>query len=171
MGKLRKGIDIRRVDNRNMGAGSIMRQVGIWEGFVVAIADMAKGAGSVLIAMALGVETIWVMAAGFGAILGHNYPFTVGFRGGQGVSTIMGVFFVLAPQPMLVMLAVMAITLALTRHIFSMTLLSAPLLPLLIWLFGLPVGLAYFSLLVIVYVVFRSRHRLKELRIAGTKSH
>jgi glycerol-3-phosphate acyltransferase PlsY len=111
------------------------------------------------------------MAAGFGAILGHNYPFTVSFKGGQGVSTIMGVFFVLAAQPMLVMLAVMAITLALTRHIFSMTLLSAPLLPLLIWLFGLPTELAYFSLIVIVYVIFRSRHRLKELRVTGTREH
>ena len=85
--KLRKGIDIRDVDVHNMGAGATFRQVGIWEGLVVLFADVAKGAGAVLIAQAFGLSQLWLLGAGTAALLGHAYPIYVGFRGGQGVAS------------------------------------------------------------------------------------
>ena len=78
--KMRKGIDIRTVDVRNMGGGSVLRQVGIWEGALVLVVDMAKGAASIYIAQALGVSILWVFGAGFAAILGHNYPLYLSTR-------------------------------------------------------------------------------------------
>jgi len=59
--KQRKGIDIREVGVRNMGSGNVKREVGLWEGFVVLIADVAKGAGAILVAQALGVPQPWVL--------------------------------------------------------------------------------------------------------------
>jgi glycerol-3-phosphate acyltransferase PlsY len=167
--KLRKGIDIREVDTGNMGAGSTFRQVGLWEGAVVFLVDAAKGAAAILVAQALGVYQPFVLAAGFAAILGHSFPFSIGFRGGQGVSTIMGIFFVLAPEAMLVILGLMGIALFLTRHVFSMTCIAAPFLPLLIWLFGGSTTLTFYSLAVIVFVVFRNRRRLREFRLVANK--
>lgn len=169
MSKVRKGIDIREVDTRNMGAGSTFRQIGIWEGFVVFAVDAGKGAGAVLIAQALGVSQPFVLAAGFAAILGHSYPFAIGFRGGQGVSTIMGIFFVLAPEVMLIMLGLLGLALLLTRHIFSMTCIAAPFLPLLIWLFDKSVMLLCYSLVIIAFVLFRNLHRLKEFHLTANK--
>ena len=169
MSKVRKGIDIREVDTRNMGAGSTFRQIGIWEGFVVFAVDAGKGAGAVLIAQALGVSQPFVLAAGFAAILGHSYPFAIGFRGGQGVATIMGIFFVLAPEVMLIMLGLLGLALLLTRHIFSMTCIAAPFLPLLIWLFDKSVMLLCYSLVVIAFVLFRNLHRLKEFHLIANK--
>lgn len=90
--KLRKGIDIREVDVGNVGAASTFRQIGLWEGAVVFLVDAAKGAAAILVAQALGVYQPWFLVAGFAAILGHSFPFSIGFRGGQGVSTIMGIF-------------------------------------------------------------------------------
>ena len=169
MGKVRKGIDIREVDTRNVGAGSTFRQVGMWEGFVVFAVDAGKGAGAVLFAQALGVSQPFALAAGFAAILGHSYPFAIGFRGGQGVSTIMGIFLVLAPEAMLVILGLMGLALLLTRHVFSMTCIVAPFLPLLIWLFGDSTTLIFYSLVIIVFVAFRNWHRLKEFRLIANK--
>jgi glycerol-3-phosphate acyltransferase PlsY len=169
MGKVRKGIDIREVDTRNMGAGSTFRQIGMWEGFVVFAVDAGKGAGAVLIAQALGVSQPLVLAAGFAAILGHSYPFAIGFRGGQGVATIMGIFFVLAPEVMLIMLGLLGLALLLTRHVFSMTCIAAPFLPFLIWLFDRSVMLLGYSLVVIALVLFRNRHRLKEFHLIANR--
>lgn len=167
MGRVRKGIDIRQVDTGNMGAGSTIRQIGLWEGLVVAAVDMGKGAGAVLTAQALDVSQVWLLASGFAAILGHSYPFAIGFRGGQGVATIIGIFLVLAPLPMIIVLGLMGLALLLTRHIFSMTCLAAPFLPILIWLFEKSVILLVYSLVIIVFVVFRNRHRLKEFHIVA----
>src|SRR4030042_1754102 len=138
--KMRKGIDIRDVDAGNMGAGNVMRQVGIWEGVVVIVVDMAKGAAPIFIAQAFGVSLPWVLAAGFAAILGHNYPVYVGFRGGQGVATIMGIFFVITPIAMAIIFGLMGIVLLVTprrfpHFLFVMVCIMSPLLPLLAWLF------------------------------------
>ncbi|MDH5695455.1 MAG: glycerol-3-phosphate acyltransferase [Dehalococcoidia bacterium] len=170
MGKSRKGIDIREVDTRNMGAGSTFRQVGLWEGAVVALVDIGKGAAAILVAQAVGVSQPFVLAAGFAAILGHSFPFSIGFRGGQGVATIMGIFLVLAPEVMLVILGLMGVALLLTRHIFTMTCITAPFLPLLIWLFDKSAMFLFYSLVIIAFVVFRNRHRLKEFRLVANKN-
>ena len=78
MARLRKGIDIRNCGVGNVGAVNVYRHVGVWEGLVVAFADIAKGAAAVLIAQALGVTQLWVLGAGFAALLGHNYPIFIG---------------------------------------------------------------------------------------------
>ena len=168
--KLRKGIDIREVGVGNMGAGNVIREVGLWEGAVVAIVDIGKGVAAILIAQTMGVSQPWLLAAGFAAILGHSFPFSIGFRGGQGVDTIIGIFLVLAPGVMVVTLGLMGIALFFTRHIFSMTCIAAPFLPLLIWLSGGSAMLIFYSLAVIAFVVFRNRHRLKEFQLIANKS-
>lgn len=163
MCRLRKGIDIRQVDVRNMGAGSTMRQCGKWEGAVVGIVDIGKGAAAVLLAQFVGADYLFVLAAGFAALLGHNFPFSIGFKGGQGVATVMGVFFALAPQAMVLMLIVMGIVLLVTRHIFSMIFIVSPFLPLFIWISGLDGSLVIFSIFIVGWIIFRSRARLRDL--------
>lgn len=171
MGKARKGIDIREVDNHNMGAGSTIRQVGLWEGIVVAIVDMAKGAGAVWIAQALDVHYLFVFLAAFAALLGHNFPFSIGFRGGQGVATVIGIFIALAPGPMVLLFGIMGVVLLITRHIFSMSFVVGLLLPIALWLFGMEGPLILFSILIVAYIVFRSRHRLKDIRLITRSSN
>jgi glycerol-3-phosphate acyltransferase PlsY len=169
--KLRKGADIREIDyTGNMGAGAVFRQVGRWEGAIVAVLDIGKGAAAVLAAQAMGVSLPWVLAASFAAVLGHSYPPYIGFRGGQGVATIIGIFLVLAPKAMACTLGVLGLALLLTRHIFTMTCIAAPFLAFFIWLFNGIGMVLYFSLVIIAFVVFRSRNRLKEFRIKASKT-
>ena len=158
--RLRKGIDIRDIDTGNVGAGSVFRQVGIWEGAVVSIVDIAKGAAAILIAQALGVSQPWVLGAGFASIIGHGFPIYIGFRGGQGVATIMGIFFVLTPEAMGITYGIIAVALLLTRNIFVSTVIASPFLLLSIWLLEGSVILLVYSIVIVIFVVFRSRRRL-----------
>ena len=173
--RLRKGIDIRDVDVGNMGGGNVLRQVGIWEGALVIVVDMAKGAAAILIAQAMGISLPWVLGAGFAALLGHNYPVYVGFRGGQGVACIMGIFFILTPLAMAVPFVAMGVPLLITRrkfpHFLFVTIcIICPLLPISIWLFyGSEILLLYYALFIIAFLLFKSRRRLKELKVVISK--
>jgi len=159
--RLKKGIDIRDVDTGNMGAGSVMREVGRWEGAVVAIVDVAKGAAAIFIAQALGVPYPWVLGAGFAAIVGHGFPVYIGFRGGQGAATVIGVMFVLSPVVMGITIGIIAVALLFTHHIFVSIAITSPFLPLVIWLVEGEATLICYSLAIIAFIMFRSRRRLK----------
>jgi glycerol-3-phosphate acyltransferase PlsY len=96
--RLVKGVDIRELGDGNMGARNTFRNLGFWPGLAVALADGSKGALSVLIARWLGFNLFWQASAGVMALIGHDYPIYVKFRGGQGLATIMGIFLALFPN-------------------------------------------------------------------------
>ena len=77
------------------------------------VLDAAKGTAAVLLAAHWGEET--AILAGLGAFLGHLFPVWLGFRGGKGVATALGVFVALAPVEAAVALAVYAIVYGIWR--------------------------------------------------------
>lgn len=170
MAKWRKGIDIREVGVGNMGAGNVIREVGLVEGAVVAVADIGKGAAAIAVAQSLlGVSQVWVMGAGLAAIMGHSFPIYIGFRGGQGVATVIGIFSVLAPLATLITLLPLGAVLLISRNIFASTLVMGPLLPLVVWLVEGSTTLTLYALGIVGLLVFRSRHRLREARAVVPK--
>jgi len=162
MGRLRKGIDIRNYDMGNMGAGNVIRHVGIWEGIVVILADVSKGAGAILIAQALEVSQPWLLGAGFSALLGHSFPIFVGFRGGRGSATLIGIFLVLAPKEIGVTFGIMAIPFVITHNNAFSLFIGFTFLPLVIWLFGGSMTLVFYSLAVLVFLIARSFPMVKQ---------
>jgi len=168
--KLRAGIDIRTVDIGNVGAGSVIRTVGLAEGIAALAGDAGKGFAAIALAQALEVGIIWTMGAGFAAVLGHIFPVYLGFRGGQGVATVIGVFSALAPKVICIELAVMGIVLLLnvrsraSRRLFLCSAVAAPVLPPLILLVYHSWLLACYALLVVSFIAFRNRDRLRHPR-------
>jgi len=167
--KLRKGVDIREADaTGNVGTASVFRQVGLWEGALVAAADIAKGAVAIFIAQLLGVTEPWILAAGFAVVLGHSFPPYIGFRGGQGVAALIGVYLILAPMATAVMLGLMGIVLLLIRRIFLMLCIVGPFLSLFVWVFHGSTLLILFSLAIVVFLALRSRggfQQFKEIKL------
>jgi len=163
--RYRKGIDIREVGVRNMGSANVIREVGKWAGALVVVFDIGKGAASIYIAQLLGVPLPWVLAAGFAAMLGHNYPVYIGFRGGKGIATVMGIFFVLSPLSMAITTAIIGVFLLFTRSFFIAVELASPFFLLLVW-YVEGVGAIFFCAVAIVaFQLFRSRGRLKEAKM------
>ena len=167
-----RGVDIRSVDIGNVGGGSVLRQVGIWQGAMVLFIDMAKGAAAVLIAQALGLSYLWVLAVGLAAILGHVFPVFIGFKGGQGVATIIGIYFVLAPLAMGTVFVLLGIPLLILRRrfihlLFLVICVAAPVLLFFTWLYSwllseANIELVLYTVLLMVLLVLKNAHRLKE---------
>jgi glycerol-3-phosphate acyltransferase PlsY len=193
-----KGVDIRDVDTGNVGAGSVMRTLGVSKGIAVGFLDAAKGFCTCwLTAWVLGrpdtlslvrgtsyiwnvwilkqpelfssaayVPDIWVYSAGFAALLGHCFPLYIGFRGGQGVATVVGIFLYVAPLAGFCTMIVLNVLLlaqyknALHR-IFLSCLIASPTLPVFIWIFYPSLPLLVFSLIIIIFIVVRNIPRIK----------
>jgi glycerol-3-phosphate acyltransferase PlsY len=87
-----KGIDIRTLGSKNAGATNVVRSVGKAAGILVFIIDFLKGVAAIALARALsGGEAYSAMLVGLAAIIGHIYPVYIGFKGGKGVATALGV--------------------------------------------------------------------------------
>lgn len=161
--KLRRDIDIRKLGRGNVGAANVMREVGIWEGAVVAVVDVGKGAAAIIFSQALGVSQPWLLGAGGAAVLGHNFPVYIGFRGGQGVATVIGVVLALSPITAAIACGIIGIALLLTRHIFASIVIAAPFFPLIMWLVEKSLTLVSFALAIVLFIGFRNRRGLKEM--------
>jgi acyl phosphate:glycerol-3-phosphate acyltransferase len=93
----RRGVDLREHGSGNIGATNAARTLGLATGLVVLALDAAKGALAVWLAIRITGEPHLVAATGFAAIVGHCFSPFLGFKGGKGVATTLGVFAVLAP--------------------------------------------------------------------------
>ncbi len=93
LGKLLKGIDIREHGDGNAGTTNAKKVLGLGPAIVCGIYDLGKGLLAMWIAYKLGADPIFMYAAGYAAIIGHIFPFYLGFRGGQGVATAVGILF------------------------------------------------------------------------------
>jgi len=90
--KYLKGVDIRDHGSGNVGATNAGRILGRNWGIAIALFDMLKGGIIVWIAWAAGAGHMTMALTGAAAVLGHNYPFWLHYRGGKGVATTFGVF-------------------------------------------------------------------------------
>ena len=152
-----------------MGGANVIREVGKWAGALTLVFDIGKGAVSIYIAQLLGVSLPWVLVAGFAAMLGHNYPMYIGFRGGKGIATVMGIFFVLSPLAMAGTAVIIGILILITRSIFVAIEIASPFFLLLVW-YVEGVGAMFFcTVAIVVFQLFRSRGRLKELKAVITR--
>jgi glycerol-3-phosphate acyltransferase PlsY len=165
--RMRKGVDIRNVGSGNMGAANVMRQIGAHEGVFVGLIDIAKGAGAILIAQALNVSELWLFGSGFGALVGHNFPVFAGFKGGRGSATIIGIFLVLAPEAILVTLAVVAIPFFTTHKFMAALFIGFGLLPLFVWLFEGSLPLVRFVLIIDLFMLVRNLSGIKQILAKG----
>jgi glycerol-3-phosphate acyltransferase PlsY len=103
LGRVTAGRDIRAIGDENAGAANAFRELGARSGIIVGIIDAAKGSAVILIAQAVNISQPIVLLAGLSAVVGHNWPIFLGFRGGRGVSTTLGILYVLVTIPMLVL--------------------------------------------------------------------
>ena len=132
------GVDIRQVGDGNMGAKNTFESVGWLPGLVAAAADVGKGALSVAMARQFKLPENVVLLAGACVVLGHDFPLFLGFRGGQGMAAIVGIFGVLFPYETGIALLVLAAALAITRNWDLSCTICFGLLPVSLWLAGRP---------------------------------
>ncbi|MEQ8356692.1 MAG: glycerol-3-phosphate 1-O-acyltransferase PlsY [Kiloniellaceae bacterium] len=124
--------DVRQIGSGNIGATNVLRTGNKGLAAATLLLDGGKGAAAVLIAQQLG-DPDTALAAAFGAVLGHLFPVWLGFKGGKGVATTLGVFLALSPLLGAACCALWLIVAFATRYSSLAALLSLAAAPLLSW--------------------------------------
>jgi len=127
------GADIRQTGSGGTGATNVSRRAGKAAGVLTLLLDAAKGSAAVLIAKALTGDEWVIAAAAIAALVGHIFPVWLGFRGGKGVATGVGIFLVLAPIALLCAGVVFVAIVVLTRYVSLGSIIAAVLIPVLVW--------------------------------------
>lgn len=132
------GSDVRHQGSGNTGATNVLRQVGAQAGFATLALDAVKGGAAVVLARLCLTSDFevnwWVSAAALAAVLGHIFPVWLGFRGGKGVATSLGVFLGLAPGAVLCVALIFLVVVWTTKYVSLGSITAAAMLPLCVWL-------------------------------------
>ena len=159
--------DLRAIGSGNIGATNVLRTGNKGAAAATLILDGAKGAVAVMLARALGGAEDAAQVAALAAFLGHLYPVWLGFKGGKGVATFLGIMLALAWPVGLACCVTWLVGAFVTRISSAGALLAAALSP--IWLFAFDHGtllVLTFVLTVLIYI----RHAANLARIkAGTE--
>jgi acyl phosphate:glycerol-3-phosphate acyltransferase len=167
-----RGVDVRELGSRNLGATNVYRVLGPGLGIATLLLDVAKGALPVWLVPKLGLAQGWpggpatcAVAVGLAAVAGHIWTCFAGFKGGKGVATTVGVLLAIAPLAFAVFLGVFVLTVALTRYISLGSVLGALAfaVTLLIRSGGLGSPAAWLGSLLALLVIVRHRENLRRL--------
>jgi glycerol-3-phosphate acyltransferase PlsY len=156
--------------SKNIGATNIFRTAGKRLGILTLVGDLLKGAIPVVIAIQWGESDLWIAIAGLTPILGHIFPIFLGFRGGKGVATALGIYLVISPIAVLIECLIFAGIVWKSRFISLGSLTCATTIPILIAFFRSD-SKAYFIISVIIAALILYRHQSNISRLLqGTEN-
>ncbi len=167
--------DIRKTGSGNIGATNVARSGAKGLGILTLVLDALKGFLAVVIARhfaqqyGLPAQDL-AAAAALAAVVGHCFPVWLGFRGGKGVATALGVFLALAPLTVLCLLGVFLVIVMLTKFVSLASIVAAALFP----LFALPhatrtpIVLAGYILIPLI-VILKHHQNIRRL-LSGTEN-
>ena len=165
IGRLKKGVDIRETGGGNIGALNVYRNVGPIYGLSALAADIGKGAMAVVIAGWLDLSLPWICVAGFAAIVGHNWPVFLKFKGGKGAATVLGVLLAFMPIPLLIAGGLVLVFIAITSNV-RLALCAMVFTPLFAWLLNGDLDMIYIYyplallLFIGIYTLIGLKHEL-----------
>jgi acyl phosphate:glycerol-3-phosphate acyltransferase len=167
-GRFSIGQDIRQVGDANMGAANAYRVLGARIGIAVYFIDAVKGALPVIIARWFDLSQSYVFITGVATVVGHNWPVFLGFRGGRGESTTIGILYVVNTIPALVMTIPTVLTLIITKNVIVTSAFLFIILPVVSWMLGVPSAIIAYGLVLPIMVAIT--HYLRIRKPARTKS-
>jgi glycerol-3-phosphate acyltransferase PlsY len=149
--------DIRAIGSGNIGATNVLRTGRKGLAAVTLLGDMLKGTAAVLIAGALWGRNA-SLAAALGAVLGHVFPVWLGFKGGKGVATYIGVLLALSWPAVVAFALVWVAVAAITRYSSLAGLSASAFAPvfLLWWTADAAIALLFFALTALLWMMHRA---------------
>lgn len=158
--------DVRKIGSGNIGATNVLRTGNKKLAAATLLLDALKGTAAAAIASRWGIEA--GIAAGLAAFLGHLYPVWLGFKGGKGIATYIGVLLGLAPIMVLLFAAIWLGMAKLTRYSSLSALVATLVVPVVLLVSGYgKIGLLFVVMSIITWI----KHRANIQRLlAGTES-
>lgn len=172
IGKVFAGIDLREHGSKNIGFTNALRVLGPKLGIPVLLIDVVKAVlPIVLLPLLMPLELnpeVHSVSLGLAVLLGNLFSLFMGFKGGKGVATSLGVFLALAPLSVLIALGAFILAFALTRYVSMGSLVSAVVLPTSIGILHGPGYTLAMGVAAAVFVVFKHRANVERL-MKGTE--
>ena len=161
-------IDITKRGSGNIGATNVARELGMKWGIITLILDLLKGFVPVVLfshffAQAGPFHEAALAGIGICALLGHMFPVFLGFRGGKGVATALGVYLAISPLSCLCSLVVFIIIVMIWNYISLGSMLLAAVMPVFLILFGKPQPLIIGSLIMAVLICYKHKVNIQAL--------
>lgn len=172
VGKYFYGVDVREHGSKNAGATNTFRVLGKRAGIPVLFFDILKGWAAVKLANFAATETIsdtaytnLQLALGLAAVIGHIFPLYVGFRGGKGIATLLGVVLALSPQAAGLCIVLFLSVLLITNYVSLSSMIASVAFPVIIIIIQkntIP-SLTIFSIVVAILVLFTHQKNIERL--------
>lgn len=175
IGKGLFGTDVRQFGSKNIGATNTYRVLGLKVALPVFICDALKGAIGVLLLASYGPA--FAVLGGILAMVGHNWSIFLGFKGGRGVATGLGVLIALSPLVAVICFAIWGIIVYPTKLVSLGSIIAAAAVPLLMFLTGQSWWYVGFGALAALFVILRHRDNIirllsgKELKVERVKDN
>lgn len=163
------GIDIRNYGSKNIGTTNVFRTVGPKTAVLVLIADAFNGILAVGIMSYFFHNPLLDVVTALGALLGHNYSLFLGFKGGKGVATALGLLIFMMPKVAVASFGIWLVCVLLTRYVSLGSIMAAIFTPPLAWYLGYPSAYVIFSVVAAFFVVLRHKENIHRL-LTGTES-
>ncbi len=171
VGKYLAGKDVREHGSKNIGATNVWRVLGWKYGLGTFLVDVGKAAGAVLLAAKFGhgaIPHLPVMAA-IAVLAGNLFNVFLGFKGGKGVASGLGIFLALTPISACLALVCFIIGVAVSGYISVGSLAAAVSLPVLVFYFHGFGPVFYMTCVISVFVIWKHRANIQRL-LDGTES-
>lgn len=168
------GTDVRQSGSGNIGATNVARVAGLLPGILTLLLDAAKGALAVWLAARFADHSArMMMLAGVAALLGHCFPIWLGFKGGKGVATGLGVFAALCPSAALAALVLFVLIVVFLRIISLASITAAAAMPLLVYFLWAPhhappLVISFGTLFAAALIIYKHNANLQRL-VEGTE--
>ena len=170
--KLVKGTDIRQHGSGRSGGTNVWRAAGLWPAILTTLGDFLKGMSAVLIARAVLGNSVGEVLVGVAAVAGHNWSVFLGWRGGAGTATNLGVISMLSLPVALALIVAALLVVVISRYASVASLAVALLAPTIFLGLALfahrPLPHALYGLLAGATVVLALRRNIVRL-LAGTE--
>lgn len=184
IGKLFKGIDIRKHGSGNLGSTNAFRVLGVPYGILVQVLDISKGLVIVLLITGFFYDnlpfrnltpfddiTLVKIIAGVSAVLGHTFSVFAGFKGGKGINTALGMLVSLSPVEISVSAGFFLLILFSSGYVSLGSIVASFIFPLTMFvrenIFNVEIDgydtLIFFSIAVSLFLIYNHRENIKRL--------
>ena len=157
------GVDLKKVGSGNIGATNVLRTMGKGPAILTLAGDVLKGALAVVAGKYFLNNLTMEGIIGISAILGHNFSPFLGFRGGKGVATSIGVLLIYSPKVAMVTIILWLAVIVITRYSSLGAIVSFGVLPFSIYLFDYTQEKLIISLLITFLLILRHADNIKRL--------
>jgi len=154
--------------SKNIGATNVSRLMGKKWGILTLLGDMLKGmiaieVGWWIIGGAKDTALFSICLIAFAAFLGHLFPIYLGFKGGKGVATALGIFILLCPKALLIAVPLFVFIVYLLKYVSLGSMIAAGSFPILLILFNYDSYVVFLSIFIASAIILKHKENIRRL--------